>query len=134
MGPQTPVALLPNDPPPDTSAIPIVDSPTTLNPVWRSTRSNKGTYSKSKYIDEVFLANIDHHILDSKAHQAALAYLSELHTCFDTRSVNISDPQVYATKKCGNNTDDSTFHQAINGPDSDKYVKAMKLEIMTPES
>ena len=68
LGPQTPVALLPNDPSPDTSAIPIVDSPTTLNPVRRSTRSNKGTYSKSKYIDEFFLANIDHHILDSKAH------------------------------------------------------------------
>ena len=134
MGPQTSVALIPGVPPPVTPAIPTVDSPTTLNPVRCSTRFNTGTYTKSKYIDKVFLANIDHHTLDTEAHQAALAYLSELHTCFDTGFVNITDPQVYAAKKCGNDADNPTFHQAINGPDSEEFIKAMKLEIMTLES
>jgi hypothetical protein len=38
---------------------------------------------------------------------------------------------VYAAKVHGGNADNPTFQQAMNGPDSVEYLKAMKLEVDT---
>jgi hypothetical protein len=56
----------------------------------------------------VCLASIDHHTLDAKAHQATLAWVCKLYTCQVTGFVNITDPQIYAAKKCGNTADNSS--------------------------
>jgi hypothetical protein len=97
--------------------------------VRRSTRSTKGVHS-TRYIDEVHLNPIGS-FLDPDAHQSQLAYLAELLTCPDSGILDIMDPRVYAAKVRGNDADNPTFQQAMNGPDADEYIKAMKLEIHT---
>lgn len=81
-------------------------------------------------MDEVYLNSLDC-FANPGAHQAQLAYLAEMLTCPDSGIINIDDPRVYAAKVHGGNADNPTFQQAMNGPDSVEYLKAMKLEVET---
>ena len=78
----------------------------------------------------MFLSKVD--ILpDLRAPSAALAYQAELQTDINTYEVDIHDPRVYTAKfdKRGSDPDAPTLKQALSGPDSDKYIEAMKEEI-----
>ena len=67
-------------------------------------------------------------------HNAALAYMAELHTCLDTGLMDVFDPCVYASKISKNDADMPTFQHAMNGPDAAGYMNAMTLEIQTLKS
>ena len=69
--------------------------------------------------------------MDSQSHCSQLAYATELQTCYDTGLVNITDSCIYAAKRRGSNPDNPTLQQAVHGPNSEEYVNAMKLEILT---
>ena len=94
--------------------------------IRRSRRSNKGTFSATKYIDEVYLTSVH---LDRDHQELQLAYLAELQTDFDTGILNVTDPRVYAAKARQHDPDMPSFQEAMNGPDVDSYVAAMKKEI-----
>ena len=96
----------------------------------RSTRSTKGVYQTTRYIDKVFLSSMDT-VLDPDGQSAQLAYIAELFTCSDTGQINITDPRVYASKTPGTNADMPTFQQAMNGSEAAEYIRAMKLEVQT---
>jgi hypothetical protein len=104
---------------------PIMD----LTP-WQSTRATKGVFSFTCYIDEVFHSSLQ---ADKtlEGHTAQLAYLAGLSTSSTSVILNITDPQVYASKVSKHNADVPTYHQAICGPDANEYINAMKLEIQT---
>ena len=108
---------VPPTPPPDTGP-------------RRSTRANKGKFTSTRYINEVFLANVER-LEELNATKSALAYLAELQTDFYTGENDITDPRVYNAKfnRKGLDPDSPTFHQAMSSPDSDKYIEAMKEEI-----
>jgi hypothetical protein len=53
-------------------------------------------------------------------------------TCCDTRIENTVDPQAYAANTHIMDSDSPTFHQAMNGEYAKQYIKAMKLEVLTP--
>ena len=65
--------------------------------IRRSNRSTKGTFSKPRYIGEAFLS-MTGFSLAIDGHEAALAYMAELHTCSDTGLMDVIDPRVYALK------------------------------------
>jgi hypothetical protein len=78
-----------------TPSIPVtVSQPSIASPVnvlWRSSRATKGTFSKPRYIDEVFLSSVG--LMSSKdGHEAILAYVAELQTCSDTGTMDVVDP------------------------------------------
>jgi hypothetical protein len=112
-----------------------VSQPSAASPtvVRRSNRVNKGTFGATRYIDEAFLSSIGFAI-PFDGHDAALAYMAELHTCSDTGIMDIIDPRVYASKASKPDADMPTFQQAMNGPDATEYLNAMKLEIQTLKS
>ena len=107
---------------------PVVAPPTPG--VRRSTRSTKGVFQKTRYIDEAFLSATTT-AMDPAGHSAQLAYVAELFICSDTGIIDITDPRVYAAKTPGSDSDMPTFQQALNGPDAAEYINAMKLEIQT---
>ena len=78
----------------------------------------------------MFLTPLDR-AKDSDGYTQQLAYLAGLYTCYDTGLENISDPRMYAAKHKKDDPDSPTFQQAMNGPDSSEYIKAMQLEIAT---
>jgi hypothetical protein len=120
-----------NDPPTSDSRPASIIPPSPGTGVRRSARTNKGTFQKTRYIDEAYLSMLDD-TLHPEAHQVQLAYLSELLTCMDTGVVDICDPRVYAAKIARADADNPTYQQAMNGPDAGEYIKAiMKLEIHT---
>ena len=85
----------------------------------RSTRANKGQYSSTRYINEVFLAAVEQ-ISDLSSNCSALVYLAELQTNFQTGKNDIIDPRVYNAKfnHKGLDPDAPTFHQAMASPGS----------------
>ena len=130
-GPDDPYALPPLLPPrpptvvPPTPIAPIVvpvsrvSTPSIATPIVgrRSSRVNKGTFSKSD------------------GHEAALAYMAELQTCSDTGLMDVRDPRVvYASKTPKNDADMPTFQQGMNGSEAAEYMNAMKLEVQTLKS
>ena len=93
--------------------------------IRRSTRSTKGVFQSTKYIDEVYLTTIDRRAhFDS--HAAHLAYLAEVSACCDTEFENVVDPRAYAAKAPGSDPDMPTFHQANNGEHAEEWIKAMR--------
>ena len=104
-----------------------VTSPNTLR---RSARSNKGKFTSTRYINEVFLAAVTT-LHDLRDNFTALYYQAELETEMETFESNITDPRVYAAKctKKQHDPDTPTFHQAMAGDDADKYIEAIKEEI-----
>jgi hypothetical protein len=133
--PATPAAAQPQrEPsPPPSVRIPVVPPSPSIpsvvpEGVRRSARINKGV--NPRYIDVAYL-NVLHVSDDPDAHQAQLAYLAEMFTCQDSGILNIDDPRVYAAKLRGNDADNPTFQQAMNGPNANEYIKAMHLEIHT---
>ena len=96
----------------------------------RSPRANKGQFSTTRYINEVFLAVVQQLPLLSDS-DANLAYLAELQTDMDTSQPDVSDPRLYNARYIKKKTDpDSpTFHQAMSGNEADKYIEAMKEEV-----
>ena len=106
---------------------PLPPRPTSLR---RSPRTNKGQFTTTRYINEVFLSQISH-LQDLSDTQANLAYQAELQTDMNTSETHIIDPRVYNAKfaKRGTDPDAPTFHQALSGLEADKYIEAMKEEI-----
>jgi hypothetical protein len=96
----------------------------------RSERSTKGQFGSTRFFNEVFLTPFDS-VQQLDNHTRQLAYLASLHTCHDTGIENISDPRMYVAKNRKDDPDLPTFHQAINGPNAEDYIQAMKLEINT---
>ena len=94
----------------------------------RSQRSTKGTYNRTKFIDEVFLTPLDR-VKEADAYTRQLAYVASLYTCLDTGLEDIIDPRVYAAKNRKDDPDSPTFNQANNGPNANEYIQAMQLEI-----
>jgi hypothetical protein len=129
VAPPTPIAPI---------SVPVsrVPTPSIAAPfvVRRSSRVNKGTFSKPRYIDEAFLSSAVFMPLTGDGHEAALAYMAELQTCSDTGLMDVLDPRVYASKTPKNDADMPTFQQAMNGSDAAEYMTAMKLEIQTLKS
>ena len=97
----------------------------------RSARQNKGQYSSTRYINEVFLASVQE--MDNyDEYNAALLYQAELETDMTTFESEITDPRVYNAKFCRKqlDPDSPTFHEAMSGLEADKYIEAMKEEIL----
>ena len=70
----------------------------------RSTCRNKGQYSSTRYINEVFLASVQQ--MDNyNEYHAALLYQAELETDMTTFESEITDPSVYNSQFCKNQTD-----------------------------
>ena len=109
---------------------PGTDDMSSVSTVRRSTRSTKGTFQTPHFRDQAFLTFIDR-FSDPHGHEAQLAYLADVFTCADTGVMDITDPRAYAAKLRGGDADNPTFQQAMNGPEADEYIKAMKLEIDT---
>jgi hypothetical protein len=62
----------------------------------RSTRSTSGNFQTARY-DDAFLAIVEEY--GNQSNNSKMAYLSELQTDWDERTINISYPIIYATKK-----------------------------------
>jgi len=114
--------------PPTAPTAPTQHPPTPLNEAGlrRSSRSTKGTFPSSKYIDEIYLSSVE---LGRDHQELQLAYLAELQTDFESGIINVNDPRAYAAKMRKNDPDNPSYHQAMNGADVDSYVEAMKKEI-----
>ena len=96
-----------------------------------SARANKGQYTSTRYIQEVFLAAVEP-LRDLGEYFSALCYQDELETDMITFESHITVPRVYAAKYAKKQVDPDTptFHQAMSGDDADKYIEAMKDEVM----
>jgi len=107
----------------------VTPTPIDNSNLRRSSRPTRGTFRTTKYMDEVFLSQIDcgHH---PEGHIAQLTYQAELETDLDTGETNIVDPRVFAAKR-RTDPDTPSFQQAMKGDDSEEYLKAMKAEIAT---
>mmetsp|Transcript_15021 Transcript_15021/g.28265 ORF Transcript_15021/g.28265 Transcript_15021/m.28265 type:complete len:2300 (+) Transcript_15021:159-7058(+) len=94
----------------------------------RSSRSTKGTFTSTKYIDEVYLSSI----LDTPRshHEVELAYRAELDTDFDTGDLNHFDAHAYVAKLKKHDPDNPTYTEAMSGNDAEFYIEAMKQEIL----
>ena len=114
------------DPAPSAPSAPLDTTPGPR----RSARSNKGIFSSTRYINEVFLSSVEH-IQAMDASDAILAYHAELQTDMVTSQPNITDPRIYNAKfnKKKLDPDSPTFHQAMSGDEADKYIEAMKEEV-----
>lgn len=89
-----PILVTSNIPVPPEAAASI--PPVTVDPsIRRSCRSNKGAFSSTKYIDEVYLMSVQ---LNRDHQDLQLAYLAELHTDIETGIFNCNDPRAYAAK------------------------------------
>jgi Reverse transcriptase (RNA-dependent DNA polymerase) len=110
---------------------PTVDlTDSTSSPLLRrSSRSNKGIFSKSRYADEAYLTST----IDWQSYHGKLCYNTELNTCLHTDEIEVCDPRAYISKASlkRQNEDNPTIHQALNGPHSKEYVAAMKEEVET---
>ena len=96
----------------------------------RSTRSTRGTFKSTRYIDESYLTSIEN-METMDPYMSQLVYLAEVSTCGESGIENVIDPRVYAAKSKILDPDSPTFHQAMNGEFAEEYVKAMQLEIAT---
>jgi hypothetical protein len=124
VSPPIPVVMLPRP-------VPVEPEPAPSQlPTRRSVRSTKGQYNSTRFFDEVFLTPLEN-VGKSDEHTRQLAYLAGLCTCYDTGLENISDPRMYAAKNRKDDPDLPTFHQAVNGPNAQDYIEAMKLEVNT---
>ena len=125
IAPPTPRASQPNP-----GTIPLSKTARNELGLCRSPRLNKGQYSSTRYINEVFLSTVTT-LQDLDEYHTALAYQAELQTNLDTYEIDITDPRVYNAKfaKRGMDPDSPKFNQAVSGQDADKYIEAMKEEI-----
>ena len=101
----------------------------------RSTRSNKGQFTSTRFEDELFLATILTD-MDPLSYLGQLAYVASLQMCPLTGYLDTLDPRVYLAHRSSikaHNVDTPTLYEALNGPQSEEYTKAMQLEIATLE-
>ena len=69
--------------------------------------------------------------IDSQTlHQEFLAYQAELSTDLNSGVIDCADARIYLTKSKVKDPDQPSFLQAMNGHDLDKWVEAMKTEIL----
>ena len=93
----------------------------------RSDRTNKGTYSSTRFINQAFLTSIcDPH----RPHQeTSLAYMATLETDLETGEENCLDPHAYAAKHNIKDPDNPSYNDALTGPHAAEYESAMIKEI-----
>ena len=82
----------------------------------QSTRANKGTFTSTRYIDEVFFSHVSP-LENLNNYSTALIYQAEIETDMDTHESNISDPRVYNAKFANRGIDPDilTIYQALSG-------------------
>ena len=132
----TPVDILPPDPTsaPTPSLYPALEIPPNRAPsqyplgalLWRSTLTNLGTFSITRYQYEFFYSSI----LDpSLSYQDdILAYHATIETDFQTGIINGTNPRAYAASH-KNNPDNLSWDEAIHGKESEYCIAAMKKYI-----
>lgn len=117
--------------PPSSLPVPSASSPSDDPPssgLCRSARSNKGVFSSTKYVDEVY-----HSAFTSDGttrHDRELSYHTDLHTDLDTGDLNHFDPHAFVAKAKKHDPDNPTYTEAMSGDDQQHYVDAMMKEIM----
>ena len=97
----------------------------------RSNRTTKGHFTSKRFEDEVFLSMILNKV-DPSSYIGQLAYAASLNLCPTTGYLDTLDPRVYLAHRkpfLGHDPDSPTLYEAINGPQSNEYMTAMKLEI-----
>ena len=116
-------------PSPTTAPIPVsTPDPTPApEPLRRSARATKGTWSSSRYINEVFLTCVLAPTLSSQ--EQALAYHAELSTDYDHGLLNCHDPRAYAAQTLTTSSDNPSYTEATTGSHAPEYIAAMKTEI-----
>ena len=109
-------------------AQPVADG--TIDGPRRSARANKGQYNSTRYINEVFLSDVNKMECCSAYHMELL-YQAELEIDMDAYENHITDPRVYNAKYVKKQSDPDTpiFKEATSGLEADKYIDAMKEEI-----
>jgi hypothetical protein len=93
----------------------------------RSSRSNKGQYNETRYINEVFLTSAQDTTINHQTSQ--LAYQAEVQTDLFTGESHVSDPRAYAAKHKISDPDMPTYHEALSGEHASEYAEEMKKEI-----
>jgi hypothetical protein len=101
--------------------------PSSSNSPRRSSRSNKGQFESTRYINEVYLTSAADTTLSNA--EAYLAYQAELQTDLTTGESHCSDPRAYAAKHKIHDPDMPSFHEALTGEHAVEYSEAMKKEI-----
>jgi hypothetical protein len=122
---------LPHDAPSPTLTPTPTPTPTSSSPppssLRRSSRSNKGQYNETRYINEVFFTSAQDTTIN---HQTChLAYQAEVQTDLSTGESHVSDPRAYAAKHKISDPDMPTYHEALSGEHASEYAEEMKKEI-----
>ena len=122
--PSNPPAPAPsNSPAPAPSSSPA-PAPTAAR---RSSRPNKGVFT-NRYVPASFLTAITN--TSHSKYCQDLIYSAELHTDLDYNICNAPDPRAFLAKhKQTTNPDLPSYHEALTGPYSQEYEKAMITEI-----
>lgn len=82
----------------------------------------------TKFEDEFYLTSVSKGNHPSQCDQ--LAYSASLITCPITGYVDTLDPRVFLARNGEKHDSDSpTLYEAMNGPQSEAYMEAMKVEI-----
>jgi hypothetical protein len=122
------VAPSPTSAPVSTSApAPMTEPVTSSVPLRRSSRSTKGSFHSTKYIDEVYLSSILE--VPRSQYETELAYHAELHTDLDTGELNFFDPHAFVAQVKKHDPDNPSYSEAMSGDDAHHYIEAMKQEI-----
>jgi hypothetical protein len=103
-------------------------SPLEHNSIHQSNQSTKGQFRSTKFEDEFYLTSLSNGNCPSQC--AQLAYTASLITCPVTEHVDTLDPCVFLARNGGKHDSDSpTLYEAMNGPQSEAYMEAMKVGI-----
>ena len=94
--------------------------------IWRSTRANRGTWTNTRYQDELFHSSI----LDTSLsyQDDILAYNESIKTNVQTGFLNRNDNRAYVASK-KNDPDNPSWNEAMYGNEPEYYTAATKKEI-----
>jgi len=110
------------------ASLPIPESASESTAPRRSSRTTKGTFQSTKYIDEVYNSQISSNVRTYQ--EVELAYHADLHTDLDTGDLNHFDTHAYVAKLKKHDPDNPTYMEAMSGDDAQHYVEAMQQEIL----
>ena len=117
--PQAPTSSLP----PQQSPAPLEEQP----PVRRSARTNKGQFTSTKYINEVFLSSVGESYRGD--HATKLSYMADLETDLETGEIHCTDPRAYNAKSKASDPDYPSYYEATHGEHAKEYGEAIVKEI-----